>query len=116
MLAIENIKEKGKHIEQRCKMIINNGLNEDYSTGTAFFLYLVPRGLRLILQILQNVANTKQITLRCVTYMAPFPDSDGIKLIEINKISTSTHPDAKWPLYTYHIIPNDIKDNNNKST
>jgi hypothetical protein len=44
--------------------------------------------------------------------MAPFPDSDGIKLIEINKISTSTHPDAKWPLYTYHIIPYDTKDNN----
>ena len=51
MLAIESIKEKGGHIEQRCKMIINNALNEDYLTGTAFFLYLVPRGLRLILQI-----------------------------------------------------------------
>lgn len=107
MLAIKNIKDKGDSIEKRCKMVINNALNEDYSDGTAFFLYLVPRGLRLILQMLQNVANTKQIVLKCVTYMSPFPTTEGAKLIEINKISTSTHPDAKWPLYTYHITPND---------
>ena len=96
-------------------MIINNALNEDYFLGTAFFLYLVPRGLRLILPLLQNVANRKQTILRCVTYMSPFPTNNGVQLIEINKISTSSHQDAKWPLYTYHILPTNKKndDNNN---
>jgi len=110
MIAIKKIREKGENISPRCKMIINNALLEDYSNGTSFFLYLVPRGLKIILQILQNLANKKQITLRCVTYMSPFPSSNGVHLIEINKISTASHPDAKWPLYTYNILPS--KDNN----
>ena len=86
-------------------MVINNALLEDYSNGTAFFLYLVPRGLRIILPILQNLATTKQVSLRCVTYMSPFPTSNGVILIEVSKISTESHPDAKWPLYIYNILP-----------
>ena len=111
MIAMNKIKEMGENISQRCKMIVNNALHEDYTNGTAFFLYLVPRGLRIILPILKNLANSKQIILRCVTYMSPFPSNDGVKLIEINKISTSSHPDAKWPLYTYNILPENARNN-----
>lgn len=34
----------------RCRMICGNALEQDISSATCFFLYLVPRGLRIIWQ------------------------------------------------------------------
>ena len=70
---------------------------QDYSSATAVFLYLVPRGLKLILPLLQKIPRK----IRVVTYMSPFPSS--ITPIEIVKVKTSKHADAEWPLYVYEL-------------
>eukprot|EP01031_Cornospumella_fuschlensis_P030205 gene30205-36490_t len=44
------------HIDSnRCKVITQNALEVDFSQGTCFFLYLIPRGLKIILPILQAI-------------------------------------------------------------
>ena len=82
--------------ESHCNIICSNALEYDYSDGTCFFLYLVPRGLRLILQHLQAVKRR----IRVVTYMSPLPDIESISVV---KVSTAAHPEAKWPLYYYEL-------------
>jgi len=52
------------------------------------WLYLVPRGLRIILPIIKNITNKKNI--RIVSFMNPLPDSEPL---EVHKISPSTQPD-----------------------
>ena len=37
----------------QCTIIKGNALEQDYTSGTVFFLYLVPRGLKIILPLLQ---------------------------------------------------------------
>ena len=88
-----------RSLQERVKMIIGNALEQDYSEGTAFFLYLVPRGLRIILPLLKRVGRR----LRVVTYMSPFPDSE--KPLRVIKVSTEQHPEAQWPLYYYELEP-----------
>lgn len=81
--------------EGKCHFIIGNALEQDYSLGTSFFLYLVPRGLRIILPILRKLRHK----IRVVTYMAPFPEE--VAPTSIVKVSTASHPEAQWPLYVY---------------
>lgn len=85
--------------ENRVRLIVGNALEQDYSAGTAFFLYLVPRGLRIILPLLKSVPHK----VRVVTYMSPFPDSETPLCVV--KVSTEQHPEAKWPLYYYEFAP-----------
>ena len=85
--------------EGRVQLIIGNALEQDYSEGTAFFLYLVPRGLRIVLPLLKALGRP----LRVVTYMAPFPESE--RPLRVVKVSTEQHPEAQWPLYYYEIGP-----------
>ena len=82
--------------ESQCKMICANALEQDFSDGDCFFLYLVPRGLRIILPILKKSTHK----IRVVTYMSPFPEETPVHIF---KIATSQHPDAKWPLYYYEL-------------
>jgi 16S rRNA A1518/A1519 N6-dimethyltransferase RsmA/KsgA/DIM1 with predicted DNA glycosylase/AP lyase activity len=82
--------------EEKCKIICGNALEYDYSKGTCFFLYLVPRGLRIILPHLQSIPHR----IRVVTYMAPLPGLDPANVV---KVSTVTHPEAQWPLYYYEL-------------
>jgi len=125
-IGVEIDKERGQHAidsltahgfsqddeSVRVKFVIGNALEQDYSTGTHFFLYLVPRGLRIMLPILLNVAKaSSKRNIRVVTYMAPFvvnndsqQEREQVKLLEIIKTSTASHPDAQWPLYVYDII------------
>ena len=78
-------------------MKYNGYLCKDYASATAIFLYLVPRGLKLMLPILEKVPRK----LRVVTYMCPFPDSAIVR--NIVKVKTSKHADAQWPLFVYEI-------------
>lgn len=96
--AQNNITEGGLE-GAKCKIKCGNALEFDYSEGTCFFLYLVPRGLRIILPHLQSIKHS----IRVVTYMAPLPD---IAAVSVSKVSTATHPEAKWPLYYYELHPN----------
>ena len=97
--AKEAIAAKG-YGESKCRLIIGNALEQDFSTATCFFLYLVPRGLRIILPILRGLKKK----LRVVTYMSPFPESE-IKYAQVVKVATAAHPDSAWPLYVYEIDP-----------
>eukprot|EP00617_Octactis_speculum_P026617 CAMPEP_0185767870 /NCGR_PEP_ID=MMETSP1174-20130828/45613_1 /TAXON_ID=35687 /ORGANISM="Dictyocha speculum, Strain CCMP1381" /LENGTH=150 /DNA_ID=CAMNT_0028452241 /DNA_START=27 /DNA_END=476 /DNA_ORIENTATION=- len=68
---------------------VGNALDFDVSSATAFFLYLVPRGLRRILPILRDLNKP----LRVVTYMAGF---EGIEPVAIEQVTPKHQPDAKW--------------------
>ncbi|KAJ1391159.1 hypothetical protein B484DRAFT_408802 [Ochromonadaceae sp. CCMP2298] len=93
--AVRAIQEAGV---ERCTMLCGNALEQDYSPGAAFFLYLVPRGLRIILPQLRALGK-----VRVVTYMAPFPEGEGVKPLVCVKVGTAAHPEAQWPLYYYEL-------------
>jgi precorrin-6B methylase 2 len=69
-----------------------------YHNVTVFFLYLIPRGLRLMLPILMDLA--KKRSIRVVTYMAPLP---GLEPIRQTYLEVEHQPGARWPLYLYHL-------------
>jgi ubiquinone/menaquinone biosynthesis C-methylase UbiE len=81
----------------KCRLIIGNALDQDYSSGTLFFLYLIPRGLRIILPYLQNLGKK----IRVVTYMSPFPEE--VVPAQIVKVTTANHEGADWPLWVYEL-------------
>ena len=81
----------------KCNLIIGNALEQDYSSGTLFFLYLIPRGLRIILPYLQNLGKK----IRVVTYMSPFPEE--VVPTQTVKVTTANHEGADWPLWVYEL-------------
>mmetsp|Transcript_31106 Transcript_31106/g.29683 ORF Transcript_31106/g.29683 Transcript_31106/m.29683 type:complete len:163 (+) Transcript_31106:186-674(+) len=92
--ARRDILERGL-TEDQCSIIIGNALEQDYSAATVLFLYLVPRGLKLMMPMLQNIPRK----LKVITYMASLPECIDIK--QTVKVKTSKHADAEWPLYLY---------------
>ena len=60
---------------------------------TCAFLYLVPRGLRLVAPRLIERSKTRPI--RVVTYMAPLP---GATYVEKTTVTPAHQPSAAWPL------------------
>lgn len=92
--AENNIDESGVD-KERCQLIVGNALEQDYSSGTLFFLYLVPRGLRIILPYLKGLPHKVKV----VTYMSPFPEE--VKPVETVKVNTTNHAGSEWPLFLY---------------
>lgn len=86
-------------IEIRC----TNALEvEDYGEATVAFLYLVPRGLKMIKPLLlpKTDKNTHTLSkLRVVTYMAGFQDETAVR---IERCKVEHQKDAAWPIYLYH--------------
>jgi ubiquinone/menaquinone biosynthesis C-methylase UbiE len=110
--AHETLSEQG-YDESRLSIIIGNALEFDYSDGTVFFLYLIPRGLRLILPKLKSIPHP----VRVVTFMNSFA---GEIAVSDMKISTPSHSEAQWPLFYYELnhsenlsIQNQILEENN---
>jgi precorrin-6B methylase 2 len=93
------------NLSNRCQIVNRNALEVDYSTATAFYLYLVPRGLKLFYQnvILKLIENGDK-ELKVVTYMSPLP-VNLLKPTAIYKVTTNSHAGAQWPLFYYHINP-----------
>ena len=58
------------HLSSSCSVLCGNALEMDFSDARAIFLYLIPRGLRLILPKILNIPRK----VRVVTYMSPFQD------------------------------------------
>ena len=82
-------------------VVVGNGLEVDLSGATAVFLYLIPRGLRLIAPRLLEIARSRP--LRVVSYMAPLP---GVGPPAKKATCTPAHqPSAAWPLYLYELGP-----------
>ncbi len=95
----------------RCKVICGNALEQDYSEATCFFLYLIPRGLKIVYKnVISKITNRR---IRVVTYMSPFP-AEYAKPVSVEKVCTASHIDAEWPLYVYDIFndtTDDLEDN-----
>lgn len=79
-------------------VVTGNALEVDYSDGTCFFMYLIPRGLRLILPCLSALPRP----IRVVTFMNPLP---GVTPRKEVKVATSAHSEAQWPLFYYELEP-----------
>lgn len=62
----------------------------------AIFLYLVPRGLRIMLPRLE----ASPVRRRIATYMAPF---EGVAPVRVEKVTPPHQPDAKWPVFLFHL-------------
>ena len=125
----QNTNQISSHVS--IEIICANALDTDaidYSRATVIFLYLVPRGLRLIKPIvwtkveddecnnnnnnssnddLQTSASSelriqqsKNKCRRIITYMSPFEDEDyiGKELCHVDH-----QVGAAWPVYLYHV-------------
>jgi len=81
-----------------------------YKDATVFFLYLIPRGLRLMKPILKEIAreqcagqsDEESEPLKVITYMAPLPHETYVSK-EVCRVEHQ--PGAEWPLYLYHLYP-----------
>ena len=86
---------------ERCELVIGNALDQNFADGggTAFFLYLIPRGLRIMLPILLAIPRR----IRVVTYISPFPDE--VKPSSVVRVKSVAHGDSgvEWPLYVYEL-------------
>lgn len=66
---------------------------------TALYLYLVPRGLRIVLPQLRDLAAAcAPAPLRVATYMAPLP---GLAVSARADVTPEHQPSASWPVYCY---------------
>ena len=104
-----NILDAG--LQELISITTTNAMNVDYSEATIIFLYLVPRGLRLIKPIILQGRNSSTTTsngsppsggkglLKVVTYMAGFIDE---KYIEKRTVSVEHQDGAAWPIYLFH--------------
>eukprot|EP00605_Chrysophyceae_sp_TOSAG23-4_P001681 GSChrysophyteH1.ASY1.ANO1.1847.1 assembled CDS len=97
--AVAKIESAG--LGDKCTLTIGNALDQDYVKcgGTAFFLYLIPRGLRIVLPILQSIPRR----LRVVTYISPFPEE--VSPSSVVRVKSVAHGDSgvEWPLYVYDL-------------
>lgn len=81
------------------EIICANALEIDYTKATVIFLYLIPRGLRLIKpRLLNNRSETKE--LRVITYMAGFEDETPYN---VTKCMVGHQGGAEWPIYFYRL-------------
>jgi SAM-dependent methyltransferase len=69
-----------------------------YQEATIIFLYLIPRGLRIIKPLLMQACSKSP--LQVVTYMSPLPDETFVAKKSCN---VDHQPGAAWPLYLYHL-------------
>ena len=87
------------NLGEKCSILCGNALEMDFSNATAIFIYLVPRGFRIILPYLLKLNHP----LRVVTYMSPLPEQTAVQIEHVN--TSSTDDETRWPLYLYHIHP-----------
>ena len=85
----------------------NDSMSDWFAQATIVFLYLIPRGLRLIQPLLRTAATTATATnrgkspLRVITYMSPLAEE---MLVSQRYCTVKHQPGSAWPLYLYHIV------------
>ncbi|GMI58526.1 hypothetical protein ScalyP_jg7740 [Parmales sp. scaly parma] len=81
-----------------------NAMGVDYSPATIVFLYLVPRGLRLIRPLLlaglrkRLLAGDGSATMKVVTYMAGFVDEEHKEMV---RVEVEHQKGSGWPVFYY---------------
>lgn len=68
--------------------------------ATIIFLYLIPRGLKLIYPLLEQHKMTIQEPLQVVSYMSKLP---GATVTDRALLQVEHQPGAAWPLYYYKL-------------
>ena len=107
-LARENIQSKILSREINIDIRCENALDvKDYAKATVIFLYLIPRGLRLIKPLLIAAAKEKGGCIRVITYMSPF---ENIKFIKRVFCKVDHQPSACWPVYLYHFNGQELQE------
>ena len=125
-IALKQAQSQGKitcPVEFHCANALQCSTQRLFQEATIFFLYLIPRGLKLIHPLLMkhkeqqqqcrrnnnNVFPTTTSTststsssLRVVTYMAKFPCGDHTP-VDRALLSVDHQPGAAWPLYFYKL-------------
>jgi len=120
--ALKNAQQDGRvHSALSIKFYCANAMDSKdlYQDATLFFLYLIPRGLKIfkpiLLEILRercekrmaasgagdsgNSSNNKGV-LRVLTYMSPLPEEVFLK----RQVCEVAHqPGAAWPVFLYHL-------------
>mmetsp|Transcript_24140 Transcript_24140/g.47995 ORF Transcript_24140/g.47995 Transcript_24140/m.47995 type:complete len:211 (-) Transcript_24140:48-680(-) len=108
--AKANVKEAG--LEDRISVINENALCLDYEAATAVFLYLVPRGLRIIKPYLTSTrwdlwpyslvprSLLKSATVKVVTYMSGLP---GVEPKRRVNVEVPHQEGSGWPVYYYEL-------------
>ena len=66
--------------------------------ATVVFLYLIPRGLRIVTPLLMEASKSRPV--KVVTYMSPLP---GISHTEKRTCSVAHQPGSAWPLFLYDL-------------
>ena len=105
------VDEGSIHGSVRVTFVCANALEQQslFMDATVVFLYLIPRGLRIIHPMLRQVVSCRSTTnesgsshpsLRVITYMAPLVGEVPYHTI---KIAIPHQPGAHWPLYIYRI-------------
>lgn len=77
----------------------NNALEADFSEPSAVFLFLIKRGLRVILPYLNTAAVARPGGVRVVTALYKFPDH----VVPVRVESVAVSADLKIPLYLYQL-------------
>ena len=109
--ALEIAKAENRiHLNLKVEFHCANAMTavELYQDATHFFLYLIPRGLKIfkpmLLEVLkkrrQKEQNDKNTYLTVLTYMSPLP---GEKFERKENCQVEHQPGAAWPLYLYHL-------------
>ena len=79
-------------LSDKIEILNQNALECNFNEATVIFLYLVPRGLRIILPYLEKIDHP----IKVVTYMSPLPD---IKPLIKEYVKTSKG--GEWPIFKY---------------
>lgn len=90
-----------KGLNHLCQVLIENALELDYKDATVIFLYLIPRGLRLVLPKLLLIPNR----VRIASYMAPLPP-DMPPLYSKNIAVCVGQHFVEYPIYIYETTGN----------
>lgn len=74
---------------------------------TVYFLYLIPRGLRIVKPLLfgtqrgeEPARSSSPPLVRVITYMSPL---EGEVPVQVDRVSVPHQPGASWPLYYYEL-------------
>ncbi len=103
--------QESLHQKQRCGSIHENisidfvcanalESSELLDKATIIFLYLIPRGLKLIHTLLERHKTTIEGPLQVVSYMSKLPDAT---ITDRALLQVEHQPGAAWPLYYYKL-------------
>ena len=117
--AVEGLKralDEGKiHEKMSITFRCTNALDcsKLYSSCNVFFLYLIPRGLKLIKPLIlqqqpekekeekdYSSSTKKPNIIKVLTYMSPFEDETPVRM---EKIEVPHQPGSHWPVYLYEL-------------